>query len=799
MNNLNSKGFVSDFLKINALCLTLIVSLALSSGCKQNRTIRLGQMGSGAEVNFVKDSADSWGISVSIEKTPIMYQNNPVILQIFKGKDDIKDLPLGYSSVQREGSSVVAVATEKYSDDVTFDVKDEWSIEGDVLFLNRKLLVRGTEDNSGFTSSVRLSTQGDNKWEDFKFLAPGLLYGEPHTNARSTGGSMYYDAGFFSVREDYLSAPLMGLLFKNGNWVTLIDAAPDGATTIEETTARADTAIIDERIRFGALNINRQQGGNIELGFCMPGTTEEFASGFGFGPEPSASANPTFRYRYHPVKDGLEQSYRLGFNFGRSDTFREMESKAWRMAWQVLDPEVMPVDVDLVRTTLIDHLADRIIKAGDRAGIPFVIDAVTGNPGSYRPALRSYSFSGRNQTPAVSPEIKNLAMWAKTVGIDMDTRAAELNLWPMIVMGFCGKHVEAGEQLLIEGYRDNSPRGQRMIELGTTIIESLIKYVPMSPYPAGEAFNLQTGKPGSARIEGAYGLRPLSEDMRIMMDIIIREKSSGREHPEWLSWARDYADWLLTQQRNDGSFPMNWLRAEVTDTSGACTYAAIPFLIKLSDVTGDIKYQDAAIKAGNYVWDNSGNECYYLGATGTATVADKESGMLSLEAFLSLYEKTKDAKWLEYARSAGDYAESWIWIWNVPMPTGAQYSDLGWKPGIPTIGVNGIGSNDIGGVDQYMSWSVPSYARLYKYTGDEHYLEVAKVLLHGTKAMLALPGRTFDLKGPGWQQEHWKMGPVRGVGAHRTWLPWVSINHLHGITGLEEFDSDLFRQLSELN
>ena len=68
----------------------------------------------------------------------------------------------------------------------------------------------------------------------------------------------------------------------------------------------------------------------------------------------------------------------------------------------------------------------------------------------------------------------------------------------------------------------------------------------------------------------------------------------------------------------------------------------------------------------------------YLGATG-GEAADKESGMLSLEAFLALYENTKDAKWLERAKTAGSYTESWIWIWNVPMPLDANYADLGWK------------------------------------------------------------------------------------------------------------------------
>ncbi len=94
---------------------------------------------------------------------------------------------------------------------------------------------------------------------------------------------------------------------------------------------------------------------------------------------------------------------------------------------------------------------------------------------------------------------------------------------------------------------------------------------------------------------------------------------------------------------------------------------------------------------------------------------------------------------------------------------------------------------------------MPSCARLYKYTKDEQYPDVARVLLHGTKAILAPPGRTCDLKGPGWQQEHGRIGPIRGMGAHHTWLPWISVNYLHVITRLEELDKELYHQLAKGN
>jgi len=77
-----------------------------------------------------------------------------------------------------------------------------------------------------------------------------------------------------------------------------------------------------------------------------------------------------------------------------------------------------------------------------------------------------------------------------------------------------------------------------------------------------------------------------------------------------------------------------------------------------------------------------------------------------------------------------------------------------------------------------------------------HYRDIARLLLHNTKTMLALPGRTYDVAGPGWRQEHWSLAPRRGCGIHRLWAPWVSCSHLWGIESLEEYDPTLFAELA---
>jgi hypothetical protein len=235
----------------------------------------------------------------------------------------------------------------------------------------------------------------------------------------------------------------------------------------------------------------------------------------------------------------------------------------------------------------------------------------------------------------------------------------------------------------------------------------------------------------------------------------------------------------------------------VADGSPESSYNAVPFLVSLGEITGTSEYLEAAERVGEFCWVSGQRHGHFVGGTlDNPNVIDKEAGTLSLEAFMRLYEVDRDERWLQRAKSAADYAETWIYCWNVPMPEDADGASLGWKKGVPTVGMQLI-STGHSLADCYMAFDVAEYAKLYAYTGDAHYMEVAGILLHNTKNMLALPGRTFDLAGPGWQQEHWSLAPRRGHGLHRYWLPWVTASILQGIYELEDFDPALFAMLAE--
>ena len=115
-------------------------------------------------------------------------------------------------------------------------------------------------------------------------------------------------------------------------------------------------------------------------------------------------------------------------------------------------------------------------------------------------------------------------------------------------------------------------------------------------------------------------------------------------------------------------------------------------------------------------------------------------------------------------------------------------------------GVQGTTARVAGSIEDYLDWAAPSHANLYHYTKDRHHLDVAKVLLHDTKSIVALSERQYDVKGIGWQQAGWGIEPGRngrGIGGQRFWLLWISANHLCGITGLAEFDATQYQQLSK--
>ncbi len=732
---------------MQALLPVWLAVAALAAG----QEIELGRLAGGEKVVAVKAPAGGWSLAVEDGGKVFARLANPVSLEFYNDGWPAAPLLSAYQTFMAAPGGHVGRAAVKTATGVEFSVEDTWTVAGAELRLSRRLAVKG-QGRGGFLSAVTFAAEESGARQDVEFFAPGMIYGSPdHLTAVAIGGKETYTAGrgVIRIREDRPAAPLFGVRFRNGMSMAVLNAAPNGGTTVRDSRDLDVTTLIDERFQFGAVGVEPKDG-KLACGFWFPGSEGEVTYRGRMYPGGQVHG---WRGRYHPLKNGLTQRYRIAFRFARETSFPAFYSRVWRWAWQTLKPAPVRHDIAQVRRSLIDMLATQTSTTPD--GKVGMINAVSVLSTENRVALKA-------------------------------------------VMGFTGKSLESAEHMLEEAARDKTERGARLRKLAEQIFDSFTR-LRMSP-PEGEGFLLENGKPCTARWprENVMYLRSFGDDMKATLRAIKRERRAGREHPTWLAWVKQYADWLIPQQRPDGSFPRTWHpgTGEIADASPQSSYNPVPFLILLSELTGDAKHKQAALKAAEYSWQSGQFRGRFVGGTiDNPDVIDKEAGTLSLEAYLAAYELTKETKWLERARAAADFSETWIYIWDVPMPPEENDAELHWKRGVPTVGMQLIATGH-SLVDEYMAFDTDEFAKLSAYAKDAHYLDVAAILLHNTKNMMALPGRMFDLKAAGWQQEHWSIAPMRGFGIHRLWLPWVSTSHLNGIVGLEEFDRELFRKLA---
>lgn len=631
------------------------------------------------------------------------------------------------------------------------EVSDLWtSRDGDVRVV-RRVEVHGSIDD-GFTTGLWIAADVATEWSEAEVFAPGVAYGDAGpVPAGTLGGRPARLAGVRTVliREDRLTAPTFSLRGPDGRWITLLHPEPDAGTVSADCLAAGgDDPLCDERLRFASLGgttFGDGPGDQLAVGLCFPGTEGEYTYSSGGLPLHQPHA---WRPRYHPVAEGLTQHYELVVRLGSDTDRHDWFAAVWRWAWATFAPAADPVDLDLVARVCTAVLADQAVRSCAGTGVPLEVDAVS-----------------RERTTEAT----------------------------VAVVGFVGANTDVGHLLLREASRCDMD-AERYRALGAQILDSFTR-IRLDP-PAGEGFDAFTGAPATYRDLGgrpAVYARSLSEGcLAALQAAELVTGSNGSAGPNgshaasadrWRRWAVTGGDWLVAQQADDGSLPRAWAAGtgEAIDASTTSAYVVVPFLVALATATGEAHYLDHAVAAAEYAWSTAGRHAFYAGATlDNPDVVDKEAAILSCEGFLDLYEATGEEHWLDRARAAGGVAETWIYVWNVPMPVDADDAALHWKRDVPTVGHQLIASG-VSMTDGFLAVNAAAFARLFWHTGDAHWLDVARLVSHGTTSMLALPGRTFDLRGPGWQQEHWCFAGRRGYGLNRRWLPWVPVAHVRGL------------------
>ena len=268
-----------------------------------------------------------------------------------------------------------------------------------------------------------------------------------------------------------------------------------------------------------------------------------------------------------------------------------------------------------------------------------------------------------------------------------------------------------------------------------------------------------------------FWTRMIADGLENILDAYVFMKKKGEEKGAWLEFCRKAADWLVRIQNEDGS----WYRAYNTDDgsmrmdSKANTISVVRFLIQFYLVTGDERYKEAALKAGEWSYDNIYKNMEYRGSTcDNSDIMDNESGIYAIFGFLSLYDLTGEQKWLDALIGAADYTETWTYSWSFPVR-------VLW-PNHPFTKNSISGQSPVtlggGGGDMYMAACAYVYYRLYVITGDEHYRDYAEFIHNNTRQANDVDG-SFGYALPGLSHEGGRFADQTFV-SHYHWLPWVT-------------------------
>ena len=179
-------------------------------------------------------------------------------------------------------------------------------------------------------------------------------------------------------------------------------------------------------------------------------------------------------------------------------------------------------------------------------------------------------------------------------------------------------------------------------------------------------------------------------------------------------------------------------------------YFSIPLLVGLYNITKKNEYLNAAERKARYLWENKVSVGAFYGGIvdfiGEPPL-DKETGVCSLDAFICLYEVTKNPQYLEYAKKSAIYAETHTQLYSINLEPKDyddtdDYCHLGHgNAHVNTQGLSYVASTCAIG-DFANLFYLFDYVKLAEYTGDKHFLEFAKFVYINSFNIVNLDDKT---------------------------------------------------------
>lgn len=561
------------------------------------------------------------------------------------------------------------------------------------LSRNIKVISAGDDKESGFSSSFGLALTSVDELLENEYFIPGVWY---RGNFEKEGNLPSHlpvstDCAFL-YREDRLPLPVVMMRSKkNGLTLSLVHKDSKCETTLNDHK----NVEIDSNYQFGGIGvIKRNNAHSFAAVVTYPGSDLRRA---GMGS------------RRHPTQKGFEKhAYKVYFKIHHTNDYPQALQTSWNLAFDLYNPSVYKVDLKKAYNGLLETINHYYIE---------------------EPEMKAPGF----------PWSVNLKKFT------LDRNTYEL--------GFVGCQPGAGYALfragVEQGLKDYLERGEKVLSFWA------------------EQGLTQLGLPRArfAALNGTWDdwakttMRESCTGMGFILNAWSYAKRKEISKPSWLTACKKFGDFLVNNQNLDGSYYMEYDPFKIEEKKHPAgkknkhlTICAVRYLVELYMATGEDKYRNAALAAAEFSYQNIHEKFMYVACViDNPQTIDSESGQQALNAFLSMYDLTKEKRWLDAAEQAAVYTETWCYMFEIPVEND-QTESTDWPEHRSIVGQHliaiGHSAADLG-----FAWSSFVYYRLYLLTQKEHYLHVARISAHNTKQSMNLGQKLYQGKPEGLQQE----------------------------------------------
>ncbi|HZX02813.1 hypothetical protein [Kribbella sp.] len=638
---------------------------------------------------------------------------DPLVIDVKVGDAPARSTA-GYTSLAISGTaapggsgvSAIGIGEIRTPSGGRYAFRDEWRVVGSAVSVTRKVTAVAPNPllEMGFASSVEIVPGDTGPLAEQDLLLPAVRAG----GTTGLGGGIAGNdaAEWILVREMRLSLPFVALRNRRSGRTLRLAHVDAAPRTATNGLYPEDSNAwwIHEDVQFASLGVH-QTSGKSALALAYPGSEGDVTYLGG-----------QWARRSHPARAGFTHTYQVRITASTSGTFATAARDAWRDHWNLFKVTPLKDRNTQVHDSGLALLDAQVARYNGKPGLPF----------------RSRLDSG--EADAVS-----------------------------YMMGFVGQQVPAGFQLLRSGLLDGDPA---RLAKGKAILDF---WATESPLPNGLVRLWIDGDQPSWRDWYQGFVRVASDGMDGMVDACRLMRDRGEPVATWEQAVTGFADFLVGKQYADGSFARSYNRdGSVASDARTNTSHPIRFLCHTAALTGNDKYRNAAVRAGQWYVANTKDWQFIGGTADNPNVLDKEAGGMAFNAALALHDLTGEDRWLDLAKRAADFTETWLvaWRWRIDTPRRAYARD-------GAFGLSFIASGH-SGIDNWICYQSWNFYRLFLFTGDTHYRDVATTILTAGVRTTELPDQPQGYAVPGLVEEAVGLSDLVVSGSN-VWLPWCTV------------------------